>query len=82
MANLINFYFIFYKQLYKNLKHIRYLDCINETSDCTTNIMRPEVDIKCHIDPVSMKAEWVLDYPKIFDGSVPKQFFNVTIPAR
>ena len=59
-----------------------YLDCIKEDTDCTTNKMRSKVDIKCNIDPTTMKAEWVLNYPQIFDGAVPKQFFNLTVPAR
>ena len=59
----------------------RYLDCINETSDCTTNKMRTEVDIKCKIDPDTFKTEWILNYPKIFNGAVPKQFFNSTVSA-
>ena len=61
---------------------LRYLDCINDTSDCTTNKIREEIDIKCNIDTQSMTTEWVLNYPKIFDAADPRQFVNVTVPAK
>ena len=59
-----------------------YLDCINETTDCTTNQMRPEIDIKCNFDPATLTANWYLDYAKIFDSASPKQFSNITVPAK
>ena len=59
-----------------------YLDCMNETTDCTTNQMRTEVDIRCNFDPKSSRANWYLDYHKIFDGATHKQFFNITVPAK
>ena len=29
-----------------------------------------------------MKTEWILNYPKIFVGADPRQFVNVTVPAK
>ena len=65
-----------------NRSTLRYLDCINDTSDCTTNKIREEIDIKCNIDTQSMKTEWVLNYPKIFDAADHRQFVNITVPVK